>query len=154
MQKAQREDDKQRETFLRFQQYFNGHRESRDGRSIVVYDMRGDPRQKPHTLLERFAEALTGRIWLDEQTGSPVEFTFRTGQDIKIGGGLLANLHKGFALHLTMQRLPEGVWLEKTVDVRGDASAALFAHPRFHIASEVSSCHVYGVDSSYTLHKP
>lgn len=140
--------------FLRALRFSNGHRETLLGRSIVVYDLSGDPAFHAHSLEERFAEALTGRIWIDEETGQPVEARFQTRKDVKIAGGLFANLHKGFQLHVLRQRQPDGVWMNKSVDGSGDARAALFFHPRFHFSEAVGPCHLFGVTTQQKVATP
>ncbi len=151
--KQQDRAEKHMDMFLRAQRLTNGRREARNGRSTLIYDLTGDPNFHPRSLEERFAQALTGRLWLDEETGAPVELRIETSRDIKIGGGLLANLHKGFVLHLTQQRQPEGVWLTKSVDGNGDVRAGLFFHPRFRFQEELENCRLFSVDSKDLLHE-
>ncbi len=152
---SKREDraEKQIDMFLRAQRFTNGHREARNERSTLVYDLTGDPYFHPKSLEERFAQALSGRLWVDEETGAPVELRIETEKDVKIGGGLLVNLHKGFVLHLTQQRQPEGVWLTKSVDGNGDVRAGLFFHPRFRFKEELENCRLFSVDSKDLLHE-
>ncbi len=120
------------DSFLKAQRFSNGRREQRDGRSIVGYDLSGDPNFHPKDLEERAMQALTGNIWVDEEFGVLQEMRLQTDRDIKIAGGL-ANLHKGFRLHVVQQRQPDGVWLEKLVEGNGDARALFSKHVfRFH----------------------
>jgi hypothetical protein len=145
VEKEQAEDDKQADTFLRALSFYNGRREKRDNRSVVVYDLAGDPSFHPHRIEERFAQALTGRVWLDEESGTPWELQVETVRDVKIGGGLLANVHKGFRAHFIQQRQPDGVWLTKMVEGSGDMKAALFLHPRFRFREDLEQCHLFSV---------
>ncbi len=151
--KRQDRAEKHIDMFLRAQRLTNGRREARNGRSTVIYDLTGDPNFHPRSLEERFAQAVTGRLWMDEEAGAPVELRIETARDVKIGGGLLATLYKGFALHLVQQRLPEGVWLMKSVDGNGDARAALFFHPRFRFKEQLDNCRLFSVDSKDLLHE-
>lgn len=150
-QKSQAEDDKEVDIFLRSLRFTNGRREYRDGRSTVVYDLSGDPSFHPKKIEERFAQALTGRIWLDEQSGTPAEVRVETRRDVKLGAGFVATIHKGFQLHLVQQRQPDGVWLTKSVEGTGDVRAALFLHPRFHFKEELDKCHLFSVDTKQTI---
>jgi len=145
---------KEASKFLRALRFSNGHRETRNNRAMVVYDLSGDPKFHPHTLEERFAQALTGRIWIDEESGQPLELRFQTEKDVKIAGGLFANLHKGFQLHVLRQRQADGVWMTKAVDGSGDARAALFFHPRFHFGEDVGPCHLFGVTTQQKVGTP
>jgi hypothetical protein len=154
VEKEQAEDEKQADTFLRALSFYNGRREQRDNRSIVIYDLAGDPSFKPHRIEERFAQALTGRILLDEESGTPQELQVETVRDVKIGGGLLANVHKGFRAHIIQQRQPDGVWLTKMVEGSGDMKAALFLHPRFRFREDLEQCHLFSVDTQQKVQAP
>jgi hypothetical protein len=141
-------------SFMRAVRFTNGRRETRNGRSIISYDISGDPAYHPHSIEERFAQALTGRIWIDEDTGQPLEVRFQTDKDVKIAGGLFANLHKGFQLHLVRERQPDGVWLTKSVDGNGNARVALFFNPRFHFSQDTQKCHLFTVETQQKVEAP
>jgi len=148
VRKAEDESEKQFEMVLRALRYTNGHRDSRNGRSTVVYELSGDPNFHPHSLQERFVKALVGRIWIDERSGEVVEIRVRTDHDVKIAGGLFANVHKGFEFHLLQERQPDGVWITNLAEGTGDARAALFFHPRFRFKQTMTNCRLYSVDAT------
>jgi hypothetical protein len=151
---AKEEQDMQRqlEVFLKAEQFSNGHREMRNGRSLVVYDLAGDPNFHPQNLEERMMQALTGRIWVDEELGVLEELKLQTTRDLKVAGGL-ANLHKGFQLHVVQQRQPDGVWLQKLAEGSGDARALFTKHVfRFH--EETGSCHLFSVETKEKIQAP
>lgn len=150
--KTEREEVKQIDSFLRALRFTNGHREIRDARSIVVYDLSGDPSFKPSNLMERIAQSLSGRVWIDEETGSPVEMDFRTARDIRLLAGL-ANVHKGFRLHVTQQMVGDGTWIEKAVDLRGNARELLSTRD-VHFQEMTSKCRLYSVEAQSTTEKP
>jgi len=152
--KSQARDEKDVDMFLRALRFSNGRREERSGRSTIAYSLAGDRNFHPARVQERFAQALTGYIWLDEESGNVAELRVETTRDVKIGGGLLANVHKGFRLHLVQQRQPDGVWLTKAVEGSGDARAGLLFHPRFRFRQEMDECHLFSVDSHQTMHHP
>ncbi len=141
-------------SFLRAVRFTNGHRETRNGRSIITYDLSGDPSFHPKNLEEKFAKALDGRIWIDEESGQPLELRFQTDQDVRIAGGLFANLHKGFKLHVLRERQSDGAWLTKSVDGTGSARIALFFNPRFRFSEETQKCHLYTVETQQKLEAP
>jgi hypothetical protein len=153
-EKARSRDEKQADMFLRALQLKNGRREVANGRSTLLYELSGDPKFHPRNLEERFAQALTGKIAIDEESGTPVELRFETERDLKIGAGLLANLHKGFWLHLVEQREPDGAWITKKVEGSGDARAALFLRVRFHFTEELDRCHLFTVKTQETVGSP
>jgi len=153
-EKAQVKDEKQADMFLRALQLTDAKREQRNGRSTFIYRLSGDPAFKPKKLEERLAQALTGTIAVDEETGMPLDVRFETMRDVKIGAGLLVNLHKGFWLHLAQERQPDGVWLTKEVQGSGEARAALFVHARFRFKEELEKCHLFSVTTQQSTSAP
>ncbi len=154
VEKRQAEDEKQIDMFLRALKFTNERRESRDGRPAIVFDLEGDPSFHARTIEERFAVAMKGRVWVDEETGNVDEVEAHTYRDIKIGGGLLATVHKGFRVLLIQQRQPDGVWLAKVVEGAGDARAALFMHPRFRFHQDIGNCHLFSVETRQSIKGP
>jgi hypothetical protein len=151
-QKIRDEREKRLEMFLRAQRFVNGERQMRAGRKTLKYDMDVDPGFRPRNLEERFAQAAGGRIWLDEESGAPAELNLHTVRDVKIGAGLLANLHKGFQLHVVSERQPDGVWLTKLAEGNADLRAGLFFHPRIRFREAISNCRLYSVESKDVAH--
>ncbi len=151
-EKAEQEWQRQLDVFVKCLRFNNGHREQRNGRSLVVYDLAGDANFHPQKVEERFAQALTGRIWVDEELGMPQELKLQTDRDVKIAAGI-ANLHKGFQLHLLWQRQPDGVWLNKVAEGSGDARA-LFMHARFRFHDETDQCQLFSVNTQQKIQAP
>ena len=146
--KRDAEDDKQLDTLLHMLRYTNGHRVDRGGRSTLAYDLNGDPSVHPKGVEETFLHDMSGTIEVDERTGELVDLNARLDHDVKIGGGLLANLHKGFWIHVRQQRYPDGVWLPEMVEGNGDARAALFFHPYFKFRQTMNGCALTSVTTS------
>ena len=146
--KRDAQDDKQLDTLLHMLRFTNGHRIERDGRSILAYDLSGDPSVRPKGVEETFLHDMAGTIEVDERTGELVDLNARLDHDVKIGGGLLANLHKGFWIHARQQRYPDGVWLPELVEGNGDARAAVFFHPYFKFRQTMNGCALTTVTTS------
>ncbi len=143
---AQKETDKQNkqlEEVMSAMQLQNGHREEVGGRNVLFYDIVPNPGFKAKNLNQRFAQVMQGKISVDEETGEPIDINIKSTQDLKIGGGLLANLHKGFWLHVHDHAEPDGVWLTDLAEGSGDARAALFFHPYFRFKETTGGCHLY-----------
>jgi hypothetical protein len=138
--------------FLRAHRFTNGRRELRDGRSTLIYDLSPDPAFRPHTREEQFASLVEGRIWIDEESGALVEMDMRTGRDIKLAGGLLGNLHKGFHFQEVLARQPDGVWLEKEADMSGDVRAVLFVNVDLRFREQTGACRFFSVDAQDVAH--
>jgi len=142
-QKETDKENKQLEEIMAAMQLKNGHREEVDGRSVLFYDIVPNPGFRAKNLNERFAQVMQGKISVDEATGEPIDIDIRSTQDLKIGGGMLANLHKGFWLHVHDHAEPDGVWLTDVAEGSGDARAALFFHPYFRFRETTGDCHLY-----------
>ncbi|HUZ04612.1 MAG TPA: hypothetical protein VMU62_04590, partial [Acidobacteriaceae bacterium] len=129
--KEQADDEKQLDTILHALRYTNGRRQIVHGRSTLFYDLSGDPSFHPKNVQETFIHNMSGTIEIDESTGELVDLNALLDHDVKIGGGLLANVHKGLWIHIHQIRQPDGVWISDLVEGKGDARAALFLHPYF-----------------------
>jgi len=147
---AQKETDKQNkelEEFLSAMQLANGHREPVNGRSVLAYDIVPNPRFQAKSLNQRFAQVMQGKLTIDEESGEIIDANIKSVQDLKIGGGVLANLHKGFWLHFHNQPQADGVWLTDLAEGSGDARAALFFHPYFRFKETTGGCHLYNTEA-------
>lgn len=134
------ENRRQLDMLLHMLRYTNGHRLDRGGRSTLEYDLTGDPDVHPKGVEETFLHNMSGTIQVDEATGELVDLNARLDHDVRIGGGLLANLHKGLWIHVQQRRYPDGVWLPELVEGNGDARAALFFHPYFKFRDRIDGC--------------
>jgi hypothetical protein len=126
----------------------NGRRQQVDGRSMLFYDIVPNPKFHAKNINERFAQVMQGKISLDEETGEPVDINLKSTQDLKIAGGMLANLHKGFWIHVHDHMQPDGVWLTDLAEGSGDARAALFLHPYFRFKETTGDCRLYSATAN------
>lgn len=146
--KQNEEGKKQLDDLLHMLRYTNGHRINLHGRSTLVYDLSGDPNVHPKGPEETFLHNMSGTIQVDEATGELVDLNAHLAHDVKVGGGLLANLHKGFWIHVHQQMYPDGVWLNDLAEGNGDARAALFFHPYFRFKILTNDCALTNVSTS------
>ena len=159
---AQKEEDKQNqelEDFMEAMMLANGHRQDVDGRSVLFYDIVPNPQFDAKNINQRLAQVMQGKVSIDEQTGELIDINVKSVADLKIGGGLLANVHKGLWLHIHNQPAPDGVWLTDLAEGSGDARAALFLHPYFRFKETTDNCHLYTatatqVGSAQVVKKP
>lgn len=143
---AQKENDKnnqQAQDLMEAMMLTHGRREIENGRSILYYDIVPNPKFHPKNLTQHFATVMNGMVSVDEKSGELIDVNMRSVSDLKIGGGLLANLHKGFWLHIHNHEEPDGVWLTDLAEGSGDARAALFFHPYFRFKETTGDCHLY-----------
>lgn len=121
----------------------NGHRERVNGRNVLFYDIVANPRFQAKNLTQRFASVMQGKISLDEETGEVIDMNIKSVKDLKIAGGMVASLHKGFWLHVHDQPQGDGVWLNDLSEGTGDVRALLFVHPYFRFKEVTDNCHLY-----------
>lgn len=146
--KREAEDEKQLDTLLRMLRFTNGHRINLQGRPTLVYTLSGDPKVHPKGTEETFLHDMDGTIHVDESTGELVELDARLNHDVKLGAGLLANLHKGLWVHIRQHRYSDGVWLPELAEGNGDARAALFFHPYFKFRQTMNGCALTNVTTA------
>lgn len=147
-QKESDKENKQVEEVLTAMQLANGHRERVNGRNVLFYDIVPNPRFQAKNLNQRFAQVMQGKVSIDEETGEMIDLNIKSVQDLKIGGGVLANLHKGFWVHVHNLPQTDGVWLTDIAEGSGDARAALFFHPYFRFKETTGGCHLYNAEAT------
>ncbi|HEV2133242.1 MAG TPA: hypothetical protein VGR47_03180 [Terracidiphilus sp.] len=121
----------------------NGHRHIENGSSTLYYDIVPNPGYHARNLIQRFATVMRGTISIDEQTGEMIDLNVKSVADLKIAGGVVASLHKGFWMHIHNHAEPDGVWLNDLAEGSGDMRAALFFHPYFRFKQTSGDCHLY-----------
>jgi hypothetical protein len=121
----------------------HGRRQPANGRSVLLYDIVPNPRFQPKNMNQRFASVMQGTMSLDEQTGEMIDLNIRSMKDLKIAGGVVATLHKGFWLHVHNTPQPDGIWLNDLAEGTGDARALLFIHPYFRFKEVTDNCRLY-----------
>jgi len=147
-QKQEDKDNQELEDFMEAMMLANGHRENVDGHSVLFYDIVPNPKFEAKNLNQHLAQVMQGKVSIDEQTGELIDINVTSVADLKIGGGLVANVHKGLWLHIHNQPRPDGVWLTDLAEGSGDARAALFLHPYFRFKETADSCHLYTATAS------
>ena len=133
--------------FLRADRFYNPRREQRAGEDLIAFDFAANPAFHAKTLAQKVAQALTGTIWIDEKAHEAVELDAHFEKNVKIGGGLLASLHKGSAVQFVQAFVHNQVWLPTYISVHISARALLFlglnesqtdrysAYKKFHVSS-------------------
>ncbi len=132
---------------LRLMRFNNEKREFVNGRPIVYFDVAADDTKKTADIAQRVLAAMEGNIHIDEKTGVPVDVSVHGVRDVKVGGGLVANVHKGFLLHVQITQRPDGVWLLDRADGSGDARVGLFFHPYFRFKQQTGACRLFNASA-------
>jgi hypothetical protein len=142
-QKEEDKDNQELEDFMQAMMLANGHRQVVDGRNVLFYDIVPNPKFDAKNINQHLAQVMQGKVSIEEQTGELIDINVTSVADLKIGGGLVANVHKGLWLHIRNQPRPDGVWLTDLAEGSGDARAALFLHPYFRFKETADNCHLY-----------
>ena len=132
---------------LRLIKLTNERRVTVAGRPTILFDGVGDPSQKANGMIEKAVEAMAGTIAVDEATGHVQDTNVHGTRDVKMAGGLLANIHKGFLLHIISAPHGDGVWLVQEVWGSGDARVGLFMHPSYRFHQVTESCRLFDVNA-------
>ena len=106
-QKEEDKDNEELEDFIQAMMLANGHRQIVDGRSVLFYDIVPNPKFDAKNINQHLAQVMQGKVSIEEQTGELIDINVTSVADLKIGGGLVANVHKGLWLHIRNQ--PRGL---------------------------------------------
>jgi hypothetical protein len=98
------------------------------GRDTIAIDYQGNPHATSHTMLDGIFRNLAGTVWVDEQDHALVRIEGHVFEDYKVGGGLLADVHKGATIEAEWIKVNDEVWLPSWFHGRGSARIALFSY--------------------------
>jgi hypothetical protein len=140
--------------FLEAARFTNGRYEDYRGKRVLAYDFEPNPDFKPHTRAETLANRLNGTVWIDAQALQVVRLETHMTGDLKIGGGLVANIRKGSALILEQEFVNDEVWLPSMVDASIGARVLLLKSAHERIIDHFSNYRKFRVDSKITLADP
>jgi hypothetical protein len=118
------------ENFLQFGpqlgMFSNLRRVEFHGRQTIIMDYLGNPHAKSPNLMTGVFRSLAGTVWVDEQDRALVRIEGRVIEDYKVGGGLLADIHKGATLQMEWTKVNDEVWLPAAFNARGSARLIVF----------------------------
>ena len=141
-------EDQQAQDMMTAMVLTHGRRQQANGRSELFYEIVPNPKFQPKNMNQRFASVMQGTMSLDEQTGEMIDLNIKSVKDLKIAGGVVATLHKGFWLHIHNTPQPDGIWLNDLAEGTGDARALLFIHPYFRFKEVTDNCHLYSTSAT------
>lgn len=128
--------------------FSNERRVQLNGRPTIVLDYAGDPKAKTHNSLEKVVRDLVGTVWIDEQDKVLARVEGHFLNDFKLGLGLLLDIHKGLTFTSEQQKINGEVWLNKSVDGVGKASAGVFIRVHGHVHVDSSEYRKYRASST------
>jgi hypothetical protein len=147
-------DDPGIEVFLRACQFVNPRRERFRGQDVLVFDFEPNPEFKPHKLVERLAQKLAGVVWIDEKAHDVARLEAYFVGDMKIGGGLLANLQKGTSFVFEQAYVNNEVWLPTYEEAHVGVRVLLVKGFKVNEVTRYSDYKKFNVETLSTIAKP
>ena len=115
--KKDQEDEAQLSDFLRAETFTNPRREMFRGHEVIAFDFAGNPNYKPKKEIDRILQKLVGEMWVDEQAREVARLEAHFAESAKIGGGLVASVHKGSNFVFEQEKINGEVWLPSYAEV-------------------------------------
>jgi len=114
-------------TFLRMSNFTHPRWEEYRHHSVIVFDFAPNPSYKPRSKLEDLLHKLVGTLWVDDDARQVVRLEAHLSDAYKLGGGLLASIHKGASLVIEQAKMNDEVWLPSYVEMHFSARLLLVA---------------------------
>jgi hypothetical protein len=152
--KSEDKDDPGIEVFLRACQFVNPRRERFRGQDVLVFDFEPNPEFKPHKLAEKVVQKLAGVVWIDEKAHDVARLEAYFVGDVKIAGGLLANLQKGTSFVFEQAFINNEVWLPTYMEAHIGARVLLVKGFKVSAVTRYSDYKKFNVETLSTIAKP
>ena len=147
-------DDINVETFLRICNFTNPRREVRNGRDTIVFDFSGKPDAKTNGMAQNAVKKVAGTLWVDELGRAVTRMEVHFADSFKIGGGLVASIHKGSWLVVEQGLVNEEVWLPTAVEATFTGRVLLLKGFNQHAVNHYSDYRKFRSKTSVTLAEP
>ena len=142
------------EVFLRACQFVNPRRERFRGQDVLVFDFEPNPEFKPHKLEEKIVQKLSGVVWVDEKAHDVARLEAYFVGDVKIAGGLLANVQKGTSFVFEQAYINNEVWLPTYMEGHLAARVLLVKGFKVSFVARYSDYQKFNVETLSTIAKP
>ena len=142
------------EVFLRACEFVNPRRERFRGQDVLVFDFEPNPEFKPHKLEEKVVQKLAGVVWVDEQAHDVARLEAYFVGDVKLAGGLLANLQKGTSFVFEQAFINNEVWLPTYMEGHIGARVLLVKGFKMSFLTRYSDYKRFNVQTLSTIAKP
>ena len=152
--KDEDKDDPDIEVFLRACQFVNPRRERFRGQDVLVFDFEPNPEFQPHKLAEKVVQKLAGVVWVDEKAHDVARLEAYFVSDVKIAGGLLANLQKGTSFVFEQAFINNEVWLPTYMEGHLGARVLLLKGFKVSFVTRYSDYKKFNVETLSTIAKP
>jgi hypothetical protein len=114
-------------TFLRMSNFNHPRWEEYRRHNVIVFDFAPNPDYRPQSKTEDLLHKLVGTLWVDDDARQVVRLEAHLSDAYKLGGGLLASIHKGASLVLEQAKMNDEVWLPSYVEMYFSARLLLVA---------------------------
>ena len=152
--KKDEKDDPGIEVFLRACQFVNPRRERFRGQDVLVFDFEPNPEFKPHKLAEKVVQKLAGVVWIDEKAHDAARLEAYFVGDMRIAGGLLANLQKGTSFVFEQAYVNNEVWLPTYMEAHIGVRVLLVKGFKVNAVTRYSDYKKFNVETLSTIAKP
>jgi hypothetical protein len=142
------------EVFLRACQFVNPRRERFRGQDVLVFDFEPNPEFKPHKLVEKVVQKLAGVVWIDEKAHDVARLEAYFTGDMKLAGGLLANLQKGTSFVYEQAFVNNEVWLPTYLEAHVGVRVLLVKGFKVGVVTRYSDYKRFNVETLSTIAKP
>jgi hypothetical protein len=142
------------EIFLRASQFVNPRRERFRGQDVLVFDFEPNPEFKAHKLAEKVVQKLAGVVWIDEKAHDVARLEAYFTGDMKLAGGLLANLQKGTSFVYEQAYVNDEVWLPTYLEAHVGVRVLLVKGFKVGIVTRYSDYKKFNVETLSTIAKP
>jgi hypothetical protein len=152
--KADKEDDPGIEVFLRVCQFVNPRRERFRGQDVLVFDFEPNPEYKARKMEEKVVQKLAGVVWVDEKAHDVARLEGYFLNDVKIAGGLLANLQKGTSFIFEQAFVNNEIWLPTYEEAHVGVRVLLVKGFKINVVTRYSDYKRFNVETLATIGKP
>jgi hypothetical protein len=151
---AKDDEDPDIEMFLRVSQFVNPRRERFRGQDVLVFDFEPNPEYKAKNIIEKFVKELAGVIWIDEKARDVARLEAYFVGDVRVGGGLLANLQKGTSFVFEQGYINNEVWLPTYEEAHIGVRLLLVKGFKLNSTTRYSDYKRFNVETLNTINKP
>ena len=142
------------EVFLRACRFVNPRQERFRGRDALVFDFEPNPQFEPHTLKEKVVQKLAGTVWIDENALNVARLQAHFVGDIKIVGGVLANVQKGSSMVFEQAFVNDEVWLPTYLEADVGVRVLMLKGLKVREAIHYSDYKRFKVETTAVVGKP
>jgi hypothetical protein len=129
-------------------------RETLDGHPVIAFALTPRRHASPNTREGKWMRNFTARAWVSEADREVVRLEAEAVDDITIGLGLLARVHKGGRAEFHRRKVNGEIWLPAKASYTGSARLLLFKMFRQSEMTEYSDYRKFTVDTEAVYSRP